>query len=340
MKILTAPPRLSAGMREFLSRNRKEQKHARDALRVRQDARGYIELDESGNVVNCYLQPEGKLPVIAVVAELEFGLGVVLEIGLNRTTPYRASESSGSTRSSARERTPSRERARPVSRAELHAAYPVIETMLERLVVFQRDSWTHKGEWWGKGLSKPVYRGIGIRVDKRDTPLYRQMLLEDIRLRSRYLNKLTGGISFWLRRFKYVSGYSEKFLRSNAGAGKVANALSYQRDIPLHLVVAARRSLGAFSGSRSWTLCESIMEAYRVKRVDDDACREFYSFLYGKERLTLPLFSKMRVRLEMEPEGLSLRGNPRHGVGCLTLEVIPLAELANESSGDEYDIPF
>ncbi len=332
MKVHKAPLRFSQRVKKFLERTGKEEKPARDAIRVRRDARGYIELGEDGRVIDCHVQPNGKLAVIAVVAPLEMGHGVVLEIGLNRTTPYRVVER---TQSGLLWSMNGRARVREISEHELRSAYPCIEELLEHLLIHQRSSWKRKEPSWGNGRSKPTYRGIGIRVDARDELLYRQMLLEDIRLRTTQIERLTRGVGYWLRRFKFSSGYSKKFLQKMPNAQKVANALSWQVDAPLHIAVAARKRLGAFSGGRTWNLCREILEAFQVKQIDDESCEHMHEFLYGKNVPKFPLLTSMRIRLEAQRHGKA-----RHGQGCATLEVIPTEDIAERGIDADDDIPF
>lgn len=135
-------------MGKLLTSKKPEEKEARDALRVWRDARGYVAIDGEGRVIRFHVQPRGRLPVIAVVAETEFGVGLVLEIGLNRTTPYEPSEFRD--KSGHRKRTAQRTRVREISAKELTVAYPLIEGILEYLVAHQRSNWRHPEEWWGR----------------------------------------------------------------------------------------------------------------------------------------------------------------------------------------------
>lgn len=301
-----------------------ESKAFRDVVCVESYARGFIEVEQSGVIVRSHLRPEGQLPVVAVVGKE----GVLLEVGLNRTTPYRQFEFGAMRKQGIRGRNfTNRARVRELSEVEFAVVYPIVVAMLEELVLRQRSTWKFREEWWVPGLSRPVHKGIGIRVRKDDTLMYRQVLLEDIRLRSHVMAKLSRSIHYWLRRYKYIT-YSENFLRSNEGAGRIANALSYQCDTPMHLVVAIRKMLGAFSGSKTWILCEAIMAAYKHRPVDEEAYEAMREFLFTNKENKHAELAHVRIRIEEERNAKS-----RHGQGCVTCEVFPTNEFVIEREG-------
>lgn len=324
----TTPPALTPKVNALLQGKRIEGKSLRDVLRATFHSRGYIELNESGEVVRSHLRPKGEIPVIAVVAPSLHGLVLVLEVGLHRTTPYKAFEFAAKRSHGTRGKNfPERTRVRKMKDEEFAGVYPVLAYMLEELMMLQRRTWQSKDEWWVPGLAKPVHRGIGIRVRKDDKLLYRQVLLEDIRLRLPMMQKLARSIHFWLRNFKHVD-YSDKMLRSNKTAGRIADALSYQVDTPLHLVVAMRRMLGAYGNSKVWNLCEAIMCAHKIKRVPNELCEALHQFLYQHRGCGIPPLKRVRLRIEAERHAKF-----RHGQGCVTGEVIPTEDLVFEREG-------
>lgn len=321
----TTPPKHTSEVIGTFAEANKESKVERDMHSVEAYARGFVLLDGSGGVVRSHLRPTGQLPVIAVVSPD----GLLLEVGLNRTTPYKPFEF-GAQRSLGVRGTnfTYRVRVRELHEHEFAIAYPVVVAMLEELMLLQRSTWKSKEEWWVPGLSKPVHKGIGIRVRKEDALMYRQVLLEDIRLRSRIMRKLASSVHFWLKGYKYAVGYSDKLLRSSSNAGRVADALSYQCDTPMHLVVAMRKMLGAFSGSKSWSLCEEIMRAYRLRPIDEDACETMREFLFPHKGHKLAPLEHVHIRIEDERSG-----KMRHGQGCVTCEVFPTNEFVIEREG-------
>lgn len=348
MNVFRAAPRITQSMRDFLARKRTEEKVARDVLRVGLYARGYIEIGEDGKTQNAYLRPDGPLPVIAVVGQVEEGLGVVLEIGLHRTTPYTTSECAQEHRAHVGRTIPSRERVRQITPSELLSVYPVLTQMFEDLIIRQRSGWKRREAWWVRTLSHSVHKGIGIRIDRTDTLMYRQVLLEDIRLREHYITSLRLYISSRLRGYKYAYGYTKKELRSYANASRVAAAFTGERKVPLHLSLAARRALGAKKGSKLWTLCEEIMGAYEVGQVDEHALEVMEELLYSPQMPTFPPFVNFGIRIEEERNE-----KYRHGQGCVTAELVPtktfvdLVELPKEmeaAGGDtschDDDVPF
>lgn len=224
---------------------------------------------------------------------------VLLEIGYSRTRPYSQLEQLMAAKGGEKFSKPwslkGRTRVRKISDPELQAVYPMIERCMAEIVLECRETWKNKGRWWvhGPGL---VERGIRFTFDKSDRSLYRQMLLEDIRLRkekyirghARRISRLIGGY----RRADYSKQQLERF----PGVERVAELL---REQTYYSPFYRRVLLECFKpDSHTRILLERLNRMFRFGLEEES---EYATVVYGTDGPAFGSWKFIRARVVDQP---------------------------------------
>lgn len=200
-----------------------------DARRLKEQARYVLTIDKHGNPVS-FIHNHTNFPnLIAVLGPAEvFGIkleeAVVLEIGISRARPYKATErvTYRGKKKLSKKRFGLRERVRAVRSYELVKFWPALEKVFSSATYQTRLKWKTKEGWWTtirRGAGKMVYefeRGVHFSVNHRDRAVKLFVLREEQRRRHEFLRGYAKAISAWLHRYVKKS-YTEKRLKKLQG---------------------------------------------------------------------------------------------------------------------------
>lgn len=227
---------------------------------------------------------------------------VLLEVGYGRTRPYaqleeRQRSPDGKRLSQNRWFLKERVRARKISNAELHAAYPLLEQCMTNIVLDQREAWNPESRksWWidGPGF---VERGVHFTMSKSDRLLHRQVLAEDIRYRrEKYINWHAACVSRWIGGYSLRS--SDKQLRQRAKVSQAAELISSKH---YHNPLYRRALVESFPVNSRVRLLLERMDSIYTLRLDQES--DEIRLLEQTQAIALKPFRNIRFRVVDQPK--------------------------------------
>jgi len=263
-----------------------------------------------------------------------------LEIGLNRSVPYRQFEFR------------TREKVRaikdrthiPLSEAEVLSLLPQLANVIQRIVDERVLAWkkVHHTVKQGKHMQR-YYKGLFFTVEKSEEILAYAFLLRNRICRNRdFLARLAGFVSTCLGGMRYAS-YSDKELRSYKGTKAIAGTINGR--YTASQIATVQGMLGNPSKSKDRALFDEILRVFNIKFRQEEEYEKAFRRLDKKYARLKPEISKV-FALDVATHPKRDKRRKTHAQNCYRFEVQPSQRIKNgeifrrlDENGED-EIPF